>query len=323
MTTSNERLIALLELVVDEEPAGADHHPLHTEACPLISVLVAMAQHGFTSERAQHLADCGYCSLVIQTTWEELDQAGDEWDAAEEAATAMRSGGNVRRVRALAARGAHALITARDHLEQVPAGLRARVAAVASDLAQITEHDPATAGDLLSIALEAGGGPSVLAPGKGRSLAADVRPFVRQWADKAARARNPQALATAHELYVSLGDRSRAGACSLRRSALLSARDRVHDALVAAVTAHLELQEENTAGDAEAQLGRVFVAMGEQERADRHFDAALSIYGGAGKDEAVKRLLVERARPRGTEHSDAEERSKQLNVDQRSAAEKP
>ena len=270
---------------------GMMQHRLRTTACPAIPALVDAAQHGLDLRLARHVVRCGYCRLSIRAAWSAHDELGNEWAAAGRAAQALQTG---EFTSTDMNRSVHALLSAGPRMAQMrsPSDMRARIADIAGILADyLDDHDPSTSDDLRRIGYAvANTGPSGPA---GHSRTGFTERAAVLAAQLAAKVQDEGDLRGAHELYVSVGERARAGECLLQMGVQLRAQGRHEEALVALAEAWLELEGES-GSKALAELGRLAATMGDIHGALALLGTASQGYYAVGDQETASRLHDER-----------------------------
>lgn len=253
---SDEELFQALGEVLQEDLAGPTiNHRMRTPSCPTIPMLADAAEYGLGPRLALHAARCGFCRLTIRAMWSALDELGNDWAIADRTARAVRSEDAVT---ADVQRCASALLLACEQLPRmkVPVDLRRHVADIAEVLADsLDEHDSSTADNLRRIAYAMlHTGPAPAAVRSREPFAERMTAFILQLAAKIESEGCP---CYARTLYLSIGERARAGRCALQAWGEKEVKGHLDSAIVALATVRLELDGDESAVQADAQLARL------------------------------------------------------------------
>lgn len=290
---SNEELDRTVAEVLQEDLAGpTTSHRMRTASCPTVPILADVAEHGLDPRLALHVANCGFCCLTIRAMWSALDELGNDWAVAERAAHTAGWGDLVT---SDVQRCADRLLSVCERLPEmkIPEDLRRDIADVEEALADSLDvHDSSTADDLRRMAfamLNTGPVPTAV-PSK-ESFAKRITDFILQLA---AKMEGEGDLWYARTLYLSIGERVRAGRCTLRAWAEQKGEGNRDSAIVALATARLELDGDEAELQAEAQLAGLAASAGHVGDALDLLAAAIRGYHALGDDEAAARLQAER-----------------------------
>jgi hypothetical protein len=194
-------------------------------------------------------------------------------------------------------RGAHAFLAARDELRNHPFSkdIRDRLEDGVTVLAQILyDRDHEITDGLLGVAFGLRNGPHSTVEEGTSELRTIMSSLTLKWANKRDASNDPIDLRVARELFLTVGERSRAASCSLRAAAVLYQSHAYEEARIENARAVLDADDGRTLADALAAVGRTSVLVKDTTLAIASFTAAEKVYRSIGDTSAVKDLSAER-----------------------------
>jgi tetratricopeptide (TPR) repeat protein len=300
---SNERVNTFVRSVIDANLRSAPRqHPGRTESCLRLGLLVEVAEQDIDGALAVHAAGCAYCRTTLRTALAGNEDVRNEWVCAEAAVDVARPNRvRSRRDEMLSLRGAHAVLAARSELGRypLPEEIRDRLETVATGLARVLfDHDHAAADGLLNVAHALRSAPRAAARGEGREGAFEfhetMTSLVLGWANERDASADLTDLRIARELFLTVGERSRAASCSSRVAAILHLDGSYEEARIEYARAVLDAEDDRALADALAAVGRISVCLANTALALASLTAAEEVYRAIGDSPAVENTLAER-----------------------------
>jgi len=299
---SNERVNTFVRSVIDANLRSVPRqHPGRTESCLRLGLLVEVAEQDIDSALAVHAAGCAYCRTTLRTALADNEDVRNEWVCAEAAVDAARPNRvRSRRDEMLSVRGAHAFLAARSELGSypLPQEVRDRLETVATGLARVLfDRDHAAADGLLSVAHALRSAPRAVR-GEGGEGAFEfheiMTSLVLGWANERDASEDLTDLRIARELFLTVGERSRAASCSSRAAAILYLDGSHEEATIEYARAVLDADDGRALADALAAVGRISVRLANTALAVASLTAAEEVYRAIGDSPAVENILAER-----------------------------
>lgn len=296
---NNDRVDTLVQGVINANLHSVPRqHPQRTDSCLSLSLLVEIAEQEIDGALAVHAAGCAYCRATLRTARADHWEAHNGWACVEVAVHAARTNRVLSRLDEMHSfRGAHAFLAARDELRNYPfpKDIRDRLEDGATVLAQILfDRDHEIADGLLGVAYGLHNGLRAAGNEGTSELQAIMSSLTLKWANKRDASNDPIDLRVARELFLTVGERSRAALCSLRAGVVLYQNHTYEEARIEHARAVLDADHDRILADALAAVGRTSVLLKDTTLAIASLTAAEKVYRSIGDPSAVKDILAER-----------------------------
>jgi hypothetical protein len=296
---NNDRVGTLVQGVIDANLRSVPRsYQQRTDSCLSLSLLVEIAEQEIDGALAVHAAGCAYCRTTLRTARADHWEAYNGWACVEVAIHAARTNRALSRLDEMYSfRGAHAFLAARDELRNhpFPKDIRDRLEGDATVLAQILfDRDHEIADGLLGVVHGLRNGPRGAGKEATSELQAIMSSLTLKWANRRDASNDPIDLRVARELFLTVGERSRAVLCSMRTAALLYQNHTYEEARIEYARAVFDADDGRTLADALAAVGRTSVFLKDTTLAIASLTAAEEVYHSIGDPLAVKDIFAER-----------------------------